>query len=234
MGQESEAKGTETVVDDETLLERRIEQQLRDADIDLVVSVRPHMVILRGSVRTPLERAFAREVVERLTGQRRIIDEIAVHRTEPGPTQPTPPRIEVYGVEPEVLDRYVTDVTESHDEALPFFPPTDPVVAPVERGLEIRGGFSATSMDVLEDETAPEPAVESPVRGDEEIAEDVRRELREDAMTAFLEIEVTVEDGVVTLQGMVPALEDADAAEEVASRVPGVVEVRDLLVVREL
>jgi osmotically-inducible protein OsmY len=86
-------------------------------------------------------------------------------------------------------------------------------------------------MDVLSDETPPDQFDEITLRGDEAIADDVRRELREDAMIAFLSVDVAVNDGVVTLRGYVPHLEDADAAEEVAARVPGVVEVQDHLIV---
>lgn len=47
-------------------------------------------------------------------------------------------------------------------------------------------------------------------------------ELREDAATTDLRVDVLVWDGVVRLRGTVPTLEDADNAEAVAARVPGV------------
>ena len=100
----------------------------------------------------------------------------------------------------EVLDRYVTDITRTLDEGQPFFPPTDTVVVPTGRGLEVRGGFSATSMDMLTDEAPPDIPEEATLRGDEAIADDVRRELSEDAMTAHLDIDLAVIDGVVTLR----------------------------------
>ena len=61
--------------------------------------------------------------------------------------------------------------------------------------------------------------------GDEAIADAIRRELREDALTTDLTIRVTVRDGVAHLRGSVPSLDDAESAEEVAGRVPGVREV---------
>jgi osmotically-inducible protein OsmY len=61
--------------------------------------------------------------------------------------------------------------------------------------------------------------------GDEGIADAVRRELREDASTTDLELEVEVVEGVVHLRGKVPLLEDAENAEAVAATVPGVIEV---------
>jgi osmotically-inducible protein OsmY len=52
--------------------------------------------------------------------------------------------------------------------------------------------------------------------------------------TTDLAVEVTVRGGVVRLRGAVAGLEDADDVQEVASRVPGVVEVVDELVVAAL
>jgi hypothetical protein len=103
-----------------------------------------------------------------------------------------------------------------------FFPPTDPVVAPAAGGnLEVLGGFSPTSDETLE--VAPSVLDDQP--GDEALADAVRRELREDAMTTDLVIDVSVRRGVVRLRGTVPSLEEASYAEGVASRLPGVQEV---------
>jgi osmotically-inducible protein OsmY len=95
------------------------------------------------------------------------------------------------------------------------------------RSGEVLGGFSATSLDeVMEDTHAPSDDYE---RGDEEIADDVRRELAEDSLTAGLSIHVEVRRGVAVLWGYVSGPEDAEAAEAVASRVPGVVFVSEQL-----
>lgn len=113
-----------------------------------------------------------------------------------------------------------------------FSPPTDPVMRrnPDTLEDEVVGGFGSSSMD---DISVPRSALDGGY-GDEAIASAIRRELREDAQTAELGgIEVSVFDGVVTLRGVVPLLEDSDSAEEVASRVPGVVEVRELLDVEQ-
>ncbi len=107
-----------------------------------------------------------------------------------------------------------------------YVPPTDPVGT----NREVIGGLSSSSMDSVEVERSAldgEP-------GDEAIADAVRRELREDAATTDLEVEVSVEQGVVRLCGRVPYLVDSDNAEEVAARVPGVVEVIDELEVDAL
>ena len=83
------------------------------------------------------------------------------------------------------------------------------------------GGFSASSMDEVE----PEASTLDRQFGDEAIADAIRRELREDAATTELQIDVLVRDGIVRLRGSVPTLDDADNAEAVASRVAGVREV---------
>jgi len=55
----------------------------------------------------------------------------------------------------------------------------------------------------------------------------VRHALEEDTMTNWLHIQVEVVDDVVRLLGRVGYYEDAEAAEAVASRVPGVRYVQD-------
>jgi osmotically-inducible protein OsmY len=83
------------------------------------------------------------------------------------------------------------------------------------------GGFAAPSMDDLE--VAPSALDDQP--GDAALAAAVRRELREDALTTDLAIRVVARGGVIYLRGAVPSLDDAENAEEVAGRVPGVREV---------
>lgn len=121
-----------------------------------------------------------------------------------------------------------TDTRLVVEEGETYFPPTDPVVRPVntEEELQIVGGFEATAMDD-DDET---DASGRP-RNDDDIADDVRRELIEDALTTDLDVQVTVLDGTVILLGSVPTIDDAESAEAVASRVAGVVEVREELTI---
>ena len=65
--------------------------------------------------------------------------------------------------------------------------------------------------------------------GDEALASAIRRELREDATTTDLPLGVAVRRGVAYLRGRVAGPEDAENAEAVAARVPGVVEVVERL-----
>jgi hypothetical protein len=111
----------------------------------------------------------------------------------------------------------------------PYFPPTDPVIAKTDTGIEILGGFAHTAMDEQTVAVSDDGQV-----GDEALADAVRIGMREDAATTDLPIIVHVRDGVVYLHGSVPDLVDSDNAVEVAARVPGVDDVIDLLTVTAL
>lgn len=114
------------------------------------------------------------------------------------------------------------DVSEGDDV---YVPPTDPVYA---GDGEVLGGFQITSD---QNDTVPTSQVVG-VAPDSAIEDVIRRELREDAATTALEIEVTSENGIVHLRGVVDDLYDAVNAQAVAARVDGVIEVRDELQVR--
>lgn len=127
-----------------------------------------------------------------------------------------------------------------------YVPPTDPVAVRRNEDTlqrtrgdeqtgrwedpEVVGGLQRSSMD----ETAPARSALDGAPGDEAIREAVLRELREDAATTGLNVDAVVVDGVVVLQGTVTDVEEAESAEEVAARVPGVVEVAEQLRVEAL
>jgi osmotically-inducible protein OsmY len=90
---------------------------------------------------------------------------------------------------------------------------------------EVIGGFSTSSMDVMPVERL---ALDGHA-GDEALADAIRRELREDAATSDLDVQVDVRNGIVRLTGTVRDLDDVENAEEVASRLPEVLEVREEL-----
>ncbi len=125
--------------------------------------------------------------------------------------------------EAEALEASDVRDEEAAEGAEPFFPATDPVIN--DRGREMIGGFEGTSMDTLE--VDPSAIDEEP--GDEALADAVRRELREDATTSHLRLDVDVRRGVVFLRGRVEDLEDTDNAADVASRVPGIRQVVEQL-----
>lgn len=112
-----------------------------------------------------------------------------------------------------------------------YTPPSDPVVASDERGrTHVLGGFELDAMAAID----VEPSASDAQPGDEALADAIRRELSEDAATADLPIHVVVRRGIAHLRGRVAGPEDAENAEEVASRVPGVREVVEELEVAGL
>jgi hypothetical protein len=107
-----------------------------------------------------------------------------------------------------------------------YVPPIDPVGP----GAAIIGGFEESSLSaVAAARSAPDGEA-----GDAALASAIRRELLEDSVTTDLEVHVSVESGVATLRGTVEYLFEAEGAEEVAGRVPGVIEVQEQLDVRAL
>jgi hypothetical protein len=116
------------------------------------------------------------------------------------------------------------DVSEG-DEV--YVPPTDP---PSNREGEFLGGFQTTADQ--DDAEVRSEVVPGPADGGLEDA--VREELRQDAATTALEVRVASRNGVVHLRGTVDDIEDAENAQEVASRVPGVREVIEEFEVRNL
>jgi hypothetical protein len=134
---------------------------------------------------------------------------------------------DVFELNPDFTDQRLETVNE--DDFRPdietITPPTDPVVGVDAHGrTEIVGGFSATSLDSTGVARSSDGQL-----GDEAIADAIRRELREDALTTDLEIEVIVRQGTAILRGTVSTLEEAEQAEMIASNVPGVDEVREEL-----
>jgi len=106
-----------------------------------------------------------------------------------------------------------------------FVPPTDPVGT----SREVIGGLQLSSMDSIDVARSSDGTL-----GDEAIADAIRRELREDSATTALDVDVDVYRGIARLRGLVQDLDDAENAEEVAARVPGVIEVREELDVESM
>ena len=114
---------------------------------------------------------------------------------------------------------------EVSDGATAYVPPIDPVGTQTE----VIGGTQLSSMDSIEVDRSSDGQL-----GDEAIRDAVLRELLEDSATTHLRLDVAVVGGVVRLGGRVADIIDAEAAEEVAARVPGVVEVEERLDVEAL
>jgi hypothetical protein len=108
-----------------------------------------------------------------------------------------------------------------------YFAPVDPVLTTDARDdAVVVNGWAPSA---LSSEEHADRAAKGTELGDDPLAEAVRRELLEDAMTTALRIRVQVVNGIVVLRGRVASLEDAEAVEVVASQVAGVREVRDEL-----
>jgi osmotically-inducible protein OsmY len=233
-------------------LATRIERELAlRAGINAVVDVRSEEIVLSGRVDTGEALQAAEDIVTELAPQLRLTNDLEVEvflpvdvtsfDDSPAAALETVQSLEELAAIEQEVDPDFTDqpldtsgltmsgVDPDEDDAGAYFPPTDPVITTDKHGdAEVLGGFSATSyQDVEVDRSALDGEY-----GDETIADAVRRELREDAATTDLRIEVVVRHGVVHLQGIVPDVDDAENAEEVAARVPGVQDVVEELTVR--
>jgi osmotically-inducible protein OsmY len=136
---------------------------------------------------------------------------------------------------PVVGDDVTSSTMIAAEEGIPYVPPTDPVVRPSrdEQTIAIVGGFGTASDEEFPDQTATTATGDAPP-GDEDLRDEVLQALRSDAATIDLVIAVTVRNGRVFLRGEVPSLDDAESAEEVAGRVPGIREVVEELSVTAL
>jgi osmotically-inducible protein OsmY len=233
----------------ERTVRRRIEQALADAGLAVIVTDAGMVIRLDGRVDTDEARQAASDVVAAIAPDRRIENNLEVEEVLPlsttamrsdslaaGDLPDTLDEALVGGsdIEPDFTDQELeTSGTEMAGEASAtdefdpdaetvFFPPTDPVITIDDQNeVQVLGGFTPTSMDEIE----VEPSALDGQPGDEALADAIRRELREDALTTDLTIRVIVRDGVAHLRGAVPSLDDAESAEEVAGRIPGVREV---------
>ena len=225
------------------------------AELDVVVEIRDSVITLEGVVDSERDREAAEDIAADLAGNLRIDNALEVQDTLPysvdtfnderrnAAAAVTSEEAEeaLDELNPDFTDQMLLDDpgaasgpnnsrgdNEDVDEgAEAYVPATDPVVTTDAHGqTEILGGFEQTAdEDVGLGEDDMCEANVGHAYGDEAIADAVRRELREDAATTELHIRVAVRNGVVHLHGTVPGPEDADAAEEVASRVTGVREV---------
>lgn len=232
-------------------IERQIENQ---AGIHVAVEEDRGQVVLTGMVGSDELRAAALEIAAEMAGSRPVIDNLMVPEAMPADVMDmelsemetsalegaTPDLREDGALEPGdftdeggITDAWSAsgptsaieyDLVSEGDEV--FTPPTDPV----GNNTEVIGGLQLSSMD----DVSVEASALDGTFGDEAIADAVRRELREDAATTDFRLDVSVREGVVRLRGGVPLIEDTDNAAEVASRVPGVVEVVDELEIRGL
>lgn len=113
-----------------------------------------------------------------------------------------------------------TDPLAAARDAEPYMPPTDPPVLPGgTEGIHVATGFGISA----EEEAATDPMP----RGDEDIHDQAVLALSQDSLTSHYTWEVEVDEGVISLGGRVPSVDDAEHATWMLGELPGVVDVID-------
>jgi osmotically-inducible protein OsmY len=226
-------------------LVRRVEQQLASAGLPVAVESSEGTLVLNGTVDSEESRQAAADIASEVAPSTPIDNQLEVEvvlPTDVGAFQAGEPTAEMAqsraavlsaggDIDPDFMDRpgfsdpVAASGANSSDDDDPastgevYTPPIDPVIATDVHGrAEVLGGFEIDSAD----DVAVERSAMDSVPGDEALADAVRRELAEDSATADLNIVVAVRNGVVHLRGQVEDLDDADNAESVAGRVPGI------------
>jgi osmotically-inducible protein OsmY len=229
----------------ETTIASQIRRALSEHGIEAIVTAHPGRIRLEGLADSAAAKQAATDISTAIEPTAAIDNELEIVPILPVPEQPDvgepiDPLTEamwsvgeestedVRAVEPGGMGEAET-AGDDPGSARPYFPATDPVVRVGPRGEEVLGGFAATALDEVAVEAHESSRGGFHVRGDEEIADDVRRGLAQDAATTDLAIRVQVVGGIVRLTGTVASLDDTEAAEEVAARVPGVAEVDERL-----
>jgi osmotically-inducible protein OsmY len=233
----------------------KIEHELvRLADVYAAVQEQGDAVVLSGIIESEEQRLAAFDIVQTLAPNKKIIDDLEIEGSlperiedghivsgtigdapiadtgaiessdalEPGDFTDEPILENPYGASGPGYTAADEDISEGEEV---YVPPVDPTRT---RDNEVLGGFSTTAMDEVEVERSSDGSM-----GDLAIEEAVRRELQEDASTNGLEIEVAVRRGIARLRGTVNDVLDTENAMEVASRIPGVIDVLDELEVQK-
>lgn len=222
---------------------RRIEQLLDESGLQVAVEWTDGSLSLVGVVPTEEGREAAEDIVRGVVPDAAIDNQIDVESVLPtdidrfASDEPTAEMVDSradlrrlgneldpdFTDEPGLFDPIAAPGAESSNEddlaaeGETYTPPVDPVLTTNAHGdAEVLGGFGE------EDDVPVEASASDGRPGDEALADAIRRELAEDAATTDLNIVVAVRNGVAHLRGRVSDLDDADNAEAVAARVPGV------------
>lgn len=233
----------------------RIEHELaRQADVYAAVQEQGDAVVLSGIIESEEQRLAAFDIVHMLAPEKKIIDDLEIEGSlpehiegghvlsgtigdapiadtgaiepsdalEPGDFTDQPIMANAFGASGPGYTAADEDISEGEEV---YVPPTDPTR---DRNNEVLGGYSTSAMDDIEVERSSDGRL-----GESAIEDAILRELREDAATNGLEIEVTVRRGIARLRGVVPDVLDVENALEVTSRVPGVIDTLDELEVEK-
>jgi osmotically-inducible protein OsmY len=235
------------------VLRARIEEELEKAGLQVAVEASDGMLILNGIVASEEARQAANDIAALYAPTATIDNQLEIEAILPTGVDDFAsgdPRAELADSGEDIeadggeLEADFTDQPRLYDAleasgpgsareddpaasgAVAYVPPIDPVVSTDAHGqVHVLGGFGHEA----DDDVLVERSASDRHPGDEALADAVRQELAEDASTAELTIFVAVRKGVAHLRGQVPDLDDADNAESVAARVPGIVEVLEEL-----
>jgi hypothetical protein len=116
------------------------------------------------------------------------------------------------------------DPMESVRDAEPYIPPIDPPVLP--GGAEAIHTATGFGTDVEE-----ETSRGTPYEHDADLEEEVLLLLRQDSLASHWTVQPTVVDGVVTLKGTVPTVQDAEYIQSIVGEIRGVQDVEDEMTV---
>jgi osmotically-inducible protein OsmY len=226
-------------------LTRRLEQQLAEAGFQVTVEQSDGSLILSGIVSSEESRQAVADIVADGAPNARIDNQLDIESVLPtdiddfasdGASAEMADSADAIRAElepdfedsPGLSDPVAAAGAESSNSEDPasegevYTPPIDPVVTTDAHGAaRVLGGFE---LDSFEDTRVDRSAMDR-APGDEALADAIRRELAEDSATTDLNIYVAVRNGVAHLRGQVADMDDADNAESVAARVPGVREV---------
>lgn len=112
------------------------------------------------------------------------------------------------------------DPLEAARDAEPYIPPIDPPVLP--GGTEAIHTATGFGTDAEEETERGEP-----YQNDADLEEEILLLLRQDSLSSHWTVLPTVVDGVVTLKGTVPTVQDAEYIQSIVGEVRGVVDVED-------
>ena len=232
----------------ETILAQR-------AGVQAAIQIDGDSLIVSGMATTTGEKQAAMDLLQAFAPEKSVIDDLEVLEVMPaeldgmqisemeseGLTGATPGTMDEEALEPgDFTDQHLLrdptaasgpsgthadDATDEGDDV--YVPPTDPVRL---ENNEILGGFQPTAMD--DDREVLTEVVGGPA--DAALTEAVLLELRQDAATTHLRLQVATENATVRLRGTVDDILDVENAEAVAARVPGVREVIDETDVRRI
>jgi osmotically-inducible protein OsmY len=219
-------------VSPDSVLARRVEQQLAAAGFQVAVEPSDGTLQLSGLVETQESREAVEDIVADVAPGTPIDNQLEVESTDDS-SEVDPDFTDRPGLSDPLAAAGAPDSNEDDPASSGeiYTPPIDPVLTTDAHGAaRVLGGFELDS----DEDTPVEPSAMDRAPGDEALADAIRRELAEDAATTDLDIYVAVRHGVAHLRGRVSDLDDADNAEAVAARVPGVRDVVEELEVSGL